>query len=577
VAAVNGGLDLEMPSGKFMNRATLLPAVKDGKVSEATIDEHVRRILRIAVQNGWLDHEQTDLSISLYNLEGRNLALQAARSSMVLLKNDGGLLPLDKSKIKTLAVVGPDAYPAVPVGGGSAGVRPFSSVDYLEGLANYLGSDSKVVYKNGIPTLSDMARETAFASDSSGDKRGLQAEYFSSPDLTGSRERKSSDSTINFGPEHLLPADFHSARWTGYYLAQNAGPYHLILQSTGEQGGARLFLDDKLVVDSWTLHKSLAHDVVLNLAAGPHQLRLEAYRQADWGRTTLRLGMVRADAIVDPEATAIATKADAVVVAVGFDPTTESEGSDRTFRLPPGQDELIQAMLAVNKNVIVVITSGGGVDMRAWGQRAPAVFQSWYSGQEGGTALAQLLFGDFSPSGKLPVSFDHSFEQSAVVNSYYPNGSDKQVKYTEGIFLGYRHYDKSGVKPLFPFGYGLSYTTFKYSNLTISPETASRDEPVTVSFDLTNTSSREGAEVAELYVSDKHAHVPRPVKELKGFAKLNLKPGETRRAAITLDRRAFSYYDVSGKQWKAEPGDFGILVGSSSEKIELNGTLHLSR
>jgi beta-glucosidase len=374
-----------------------------------------------------------------------------------------------------------------------------------------------------------------------------------------------------------LPSDVRSARWTGYYIAKSAGPYHIVLQDMGEQGGTRLFLDDKPVVDSWTLHKSLVHDVVMNLTAGPHQIRLEAYRVANWGRTALRLGIVSSDALVDPEAKAIAAKADAVVVAVGFDPTTESEGSDRTFSLPVGQDELIQAMLAVNKNVIVVITSGGGVDMRAWVERTPAILQSWYSGQEGGTALAQLLFGDYSPSGKLPVTFDRDFDENAAAKSYYPNGAGKQVKYSEGIFLGYRHYDKSGAKPLFPFGYGLSYTTFKYANLTISPAAMNGDEPVTVSFDVTNTGSREGAEVAELYVSDAHSHVPRPVKELKGFTRLNLKPGETGKAAITLDRRALSYYDVAGKQWKAEPGDFGILVGGSSEKIELKGTLALAR
>lgn len=577
VAAANGGLDLEMPSGKFMNRATLLPAVKAGKVSEAVIDEHVRRILRTALTMGWFDRDQTDLSIPLYNLEGRRVALQAALESMVLLKNDGKLLPLDKSKIKTLAIIGPDAYPAEPVGGGSAGVRPFSAVDYMEGLADYLGNSAKVVYTDGIPTLPEMARGTAFVTEASGGKPGLRAEYFASSDLSGSPVRTEVDANINYGSDHPLPPDFRSARWTGYYSVKNAGAYHLVLQAMGEQGGARVFLDDKPAIDSWTLHKSLVDDALLNLDAGPHQIRIEAFRLISWGSTTLRLGLVRSDSVVDPEASAIASKADAVVVAVGFDPTTESEGSDRTFHLPIGQDELIQAMLAANKNVIVVITSGGGVDMSAWVEHTPAILESWFSGQEGGTALAQLLFGDANPSGKLPISIERRFEDNPVYKSYYPNDGGKRVKYTEGVFLGYRHYDKSATKPLFPFGFGLSYTTFSYGNLSVSPQAVSGDQPVTVTFDLTNTGEREGAEVAELYVGDAHSSVPRPVKELKGFAKVNLKPGETKTVSLTLHRRDLSYYDVNGKQWKAEPGDFGILVGSSSENIELKGTLHLSK
>jgi beta-glucosidase len=579
VAAVNGGLDLEMPSGKFMNRATLLPAIQSGKVSEATIDEHVRRILRKAVQYGWLDRDQTELSIPLYNLEGRRVAVQTARESMVLLKNEGNLLPLDKGKIKTLAVIGPDAYPAEPVGGGSAGVRPFTAVDFMEGLANYLQGSAKVTYQTGIPSLREIARDTAYAMDSAGDKPGLQVEYFASTDLSGSPLRTETDTSVNFGRapfERPLPPDFHSGRWTGYYIAKQAGKYHVVLEGPHEHGGARVYIDDKLAIDSWQLHKAIVDDAVLDLTAGPHQIRLEMYRTVNWANQLL-LAIADSDTMVDPEARAIAAKADAVVVSVGFDPSTESEGGDRGFRLLPGQDELIQAMLAANKNVIVVVTSGGGVDMTAWADRAPAILESWYSGQEGGTALAELLFGEYSPSGKLPVTFDRRFEDSAVYHSYYPNGSDNQAKYTEGVFLGYRHYDKAGIKPLFPFGYGLSYTTFEYGNLSISPKTVNGDEPITVSFDVTNTGRREGAEVAELYVSDTHASVPRPAKELKGFSRVELKPGETKKATIELDRRSLSYYDAKDKIWKAEPGDFGILVGSSSANIELKGTLHLAR
>jgi beta-glucosidase len=580
VAAANGGLDLEMPSGAHMNRTTLLPALKAGKISEATIDDHVRRILRKAVQFGWLDREQNDASIPVYNIPGRAVALEGARSSMVLLKNDGNLLPLDKSKVKTLAIIGPDAYPGQPVGGGSAGVVPFHAMSFLEGVANYAGDGVKVTYSPGIPTLSDRADSTNFTTEVSGGKPGLKFERFLKDDLSGNPAEEGIDTHVNFGFEwpsfYSIPSRFRSSRWTGYYVAKDAGTYDAFLQGPGEDGAYRLFVDDRLVVENWNRATALVNYATMDLAPGPHKIRLELRRY--FGDPNLRLGIVNQASVVDPDVAATAGKADAVVVAVGFDPSSESEGADRTFRLPPGQDGLIQAVLAANQNVIVVVTSGGGVDMHAWVHRVPALLQSWYAGQEGGTALAQLLFGEVSPSGKLPVSFDRSFEENAVYKSYYADPTEsKKVKYTEGVFVGYRHYDKSSTKPQFPFGYGLSYTTFRYSNLSVTPQSGNLSEVVSVSFDLTNTGTREGAEVAQLYVSDTHSTVPRPVKELKGFAKVNLKPGETRRVTLTLDRRAFSYYDAQKKDWQAQPGDFSLLVGGSSENAPLKGVFQLTR
>jgi beta-glucosidase len=266
-----------------------------------------------------------------------------------------------------------------------------------------------------------------------------------------------------------------------------------------------------------------------------------------------------------------------VIICVGFDPKTESEGSDRTFQLPGGQDELIRQISAVNKNTIVVLTAGGNVDMTQWVDRVPAILHAWYSGQEGGTALAQILFGDYSPSGKLPVSFERRWEDNPTFHSYYPAKGESQVQYSESVFVGYRHYDRAQTKPLFAFGHGLSYTTFEYSGLSVTPRAGNLNEPITVSFEIKNMGQREGAEVAELYVGDSHASVPRPVKELKGFAKLNLKPGESRRVTLTLDRRAFSFYDVKKKDWSAEAGEFTILVGGSSDDIRLQDKFTLTR
>jgi beta-glucosidase len=576
VAAVNAGLDLEMPSGSHMNRATLLPAIQAGKVSQATIDDHVRRILRKAIAFGWLDRDQTDTSIPLYNPEGRRVSLEAARSSMVLLKNRGNLLPLDKTKIKTIAIVGPDAYPAQPVGGGSAGVRPFASVSFLEGIAAYAGDDIKVTYSSGLPALAEMAAATDFVTKTDGGKPGLNTEHFSSKDLSGKPYETVRDEHVtsgwDWGGYSGTPPQARSIRWSGYYLAKNEGDYEVFIQGPAELGGARLYLDDKLLLDSWTRATALVNCTTLHLTQGPHRVRLEFFR--GYGNPDIRMGILKTDSLVKAEVKALAAHTDVVVLAVGFDSDSESEAADRTFRLPPGQDELIKEVLAANPNVVVVVTSGGAVDTNAWIDRVPAMVQSWYSGQEGGTALAELLFGQYSPSGKLPVSYDRHFEDDAVFRSYYPNAGGKRVKYTEGVFVGYRHYDRTAAKPLFPFGFGLSYTTFKYSNLVVAPSPDGEDL-ATVSFDVTNSGDREGAEVAELYVSDSHSIVPRPRKELKGFAKVDLQPGETKNIVLRLDRRAFSYYDVNNEQWKAEPGEFGVLVGGSSDKIELQGKFRL--
>jgi beta-glucosidase len=214
--------------------------------------------------------------------------------------------------------------------------------------------------------------------------------------------------------------------------------------------------------------------------------------------------------------------------------------------------------------------------MTKWLGQVPAVLHAWYPGQEGGTALAQLLFGDFNPSGKLPATFERRPEDNPTFHSYYPQKGDKHVEYAEGVFVGYRGYEKAGTKPLFPFGYGLSYTTFTYSDLKIAPAAKGSGSLLAVGFKVKNSGSREGAEVAQVYVGDSHSPVPRPAKELKGFAKISLRPGETKQLTVLLDRRAFSYYDVAKHDWTAAPGDFSILVGDSSVDIKLQGKYSLS-
>jgi beta-glucosidase len=305
---------------------------------------------------------------------------------------------------------------------------------------------------------------------------------------------------------------------------------------------------------------------------GPAKIRIDFIPNQE--SSALVVGVARADEFVDPNVKKIASQADAAIVFVGFNTETEGEGADRPFQLLPGQDELIDAVLSANRNTIVVITAGGNVDMTKWIDRVPAVMHAWYGGQEAGTALAQLVFGDYSPSGKLPVSFERRWEDNATHDTYYPrNPGDNKVEYTEGLFVGYRHFDKDNVKPLFPFGFGLSYTTFAYSNLAVAP---AANGGATVSFDVRNTGRREGAEVAEVYVGADHSSVPGPVKELKGFTKVSLRPGESRHVTVPLDARAFQYYDVNAKDWTTYPGRFEILVGPSSAQIALRSKLSLS-
>lgn len=577
IEATNAGQDLEMPSGLHMNQQILKPAIEQGKVSVATVDDKVRRILRTALRFGWLDRDQTALSIPRYNLQGRQVALNAAREGITLLKNDGGLLPLSKSKIKSILIIGPDAYPAVHVGGGSADVQPFAAISYLEGLTNYAGKDLQVYYDRGLPTYSDLANATNFTTSQTNGESGLRAEYFNNLDLKGTPVISRTEQHVDYGTAArlLFPEQTLSSRWTGYYTPQESGSYEIFVQTHRERGGSyRLYVDDKLVLDNWTTLTALADYRTLRLDPKPHKIVLEQTGRGDRRAARLRMGVVRTGQLVSTNAKRLAASSDVVLVAAGFDSESEAESADRTFRLPLGQDELIQEMVAANKNTIVIMTSGGSMDMNAWLDRVRALIQAWYPGQEGGTALAEILFGDVNPSGRLPVTFERRWEDNPVHDSYYPEAGTKRVVYKEGLFVGYRGYEHYGTKPLFPFGFGLSFTSFTYSNLSIKPmsnsESGLRYE---VSFEVKNTGTREGADVAQIYVGDTHAKVPRPAKELKGFSKVNLRPGETKKVSVILDSRALSYYDVHAKQWRAEPGDFIVLVGRSSEQIELRGKL----
>ena len=254
-------------------------------------------------------------------------------------------------------------------------------------------------------------------------------------------------------------------------------------------------------------------------------------------------------------------------MSVGFSNETESEGSDRSFDMPFKQNELIQAIEKVNPNTIIVINAGGNVNMTPWIDQTKALIHAWYPGQEGNIALAEIIFGITNPSGKLPVSFETKWEDNPTYNSYWDDDNDLKVEFNEGIFPGYRGYDKSSVKPRFPFGYGLSYTTFGYGTPKVENKTIKPDQPLKFLIDITNTGNVDGAEAVQVYVSDPVSSLPRPVKELKAFDKVFLKKGETKTVPFKLNKDAFSYYDPSKHDWVIEPGEFKILIGSSSVDI----------
>jgi beta-glucosidase len=435
----------------------------------------------------------------------------------------------------------------------------------------------KVLTAVDVPVLDEVFESSEFVT-SPGGEHGLKGEYFSNEQLQGTPAMVRTDQHIHFdwGEGSFAPhqpIDHFAVRWTGYFVPKESGDYTFF---SSADDGVRLYLGDETVIDDWQPHSQTIDSYAKHLEAGQaYKVRFEYFESV--GSAIAGFGVARAESYIGRATKAIAAKSDAVIICVGFDPKTESEGSDRTFQLPGGQDELIRQISSVNKNVIVVLTAGGNVDMSQWVDHVPAILHAWYPGQEGGTALAQILFGDYSPSGKLPVSFERRWEDNPTFHSYYPAKGESRVQYSEGVFMGYRHFDRSDTKPLFAFGHGLSYTTFGYSNLSVTPRTGSLNEPITVSFDLKNTGHREGAEVAELYVGDSHASVPRPIKELKGFAKVNLKPGESKRLTLTLDRRAFSFYDVKKGDWSAEAGEFTILVGGSSDNIQLRDKFTLTQ
>lgn len=579
VAAANAGLDLEMPSGQHMNRDTLHPAIKAGKVSVATIDDKVSRMVRVMFRFGFFDRPQLDSSLPLYNPDSRQVALQAAREGTVLLKNSENLLPLDRTKITSIAVIGPTAHPAVTGAGGSSKVEPFRSVSPLDGIIALAGPNIKVYYAAGVDYDLDMIfRQAQFFNMPFRNEvvRGLKGEYFANAELSGMPAVTRTDRQVRFdwgesSPSPGMPADNFSARWTGKIRADAAGDYEFFVQG---DDGFRLSVKGQLLIDEWRDQAATLKSAKMRLAAGEEaDIRLEYFEHG--GSAELSFGWRKVTDAKESEAPRLAARADVAVVCVGFNSNTEGEGFDRSFGLSKDQQDLVKSVSAVNKKTIVVVVAGGNVGIADWVGDVGGLLHAWYPGQEGGTAIGEILFGDVNPSAKLPASFEKKWEDNATFNSYY--AKDGKLQYSEGVFLGYRHFDKKGLEPLYAFGFGLSYTTFEYRNLSITPTSRAADPKVIVKFEVANTGVREGAEIAQVYVGEKNPAVPRPVKELKGFEKVWLKPGESKSITVELGTPSFATYDVAKKNWVVKPGQFEVSVGSSSRLIRFSKEVTLSK
>jgi len=561
------GNDLEMPGGKFETVDKLKAALKDGSLTQAAVDDSVKRVLRAIIRVGLLDNQFKPDPAMVNSQEHQKLALQVARESLVLLKNDGGLLPLDRAKVHSIALIG-DTADHLQVGAeGSPEVKPFFTIQILDGMQKLVGSGTSV---NSIASTFEAPVPADVLAD-----HGFNAEYFDGAKLEGTPTLKRLDDHINFdsqtSPWPGAPDKDFCVRWTAGLKVPSSGVYSLIF--TGDNV-FHVKIDGKLVMDHRRKGPVTTREDDLDLSAGNvHQIEIEYFHTGD--HAAAKLTWIPPTDQPYADAVAAAKQADVAIVCVSTR-HTEGEGHDRpSMDLPENQDRLIQCVAAANKNTIVLLNNGTPVTMSRWIKQVPGLIEMWFPGEEGGQAVAEILFGDVNPSGKLPTTL-------AVERVDYPDygnfpGKDGSVHYQEGIYVGYRFFDNKKIEPLFPFGFGLSYTTFDYKNVRLSQPELAPGGRVEASVDVTNTGSRSGQEVVELFVHDLNPQIDKPVRELKQFSKLDLEPGQTRTVALTIAPRDLAYFDVAGKQWKADAGDYDIEIGASSRDIRGKTTLKLAQ
>ena len=574
--SVRAGLDLEMP-GPARARASLLAEAEADDATRAAVRTAARNLLRLMERTGTFEHPR-DVSVEAESDEEHSettaLIRRAGAEGVVLLKNDGALLPLPAGA--TVAVIGPNAATGQVMGGGSAQMNAHRRVAPLEGLRVALG-DERVTYALGcdndkyLPVLDAPVRITYRAPGS---------------DAVVGQEERSSGQVQWFALPEGVPSPFNATLTQVFQIAED-GPYEWSLISSGP---SRLRVDGEERLDNWTNWKlgsaffGFASDeaqATAHLQAGEHTVEVE-YRSEASGMVggTVRIGFRKPlpDNSVT-EAANVAAQADYAVVCVGTTGEWETEGEDRWgLTLPGRQDELVQAVARANPNTIVLLQTGGPVLM-PWLHEVRAVIQGWFPGQEAGHTLADVLTGRAEPGGRLPQTFPACLEDDPVHPEHpdrqYP-GEDGHVSYDEGLYIGYRHVDRAGLMPLFPFGFGLSYTTFELGEPRLSAETLEPGGELTVTLSVRNTGERAGQTVVQLYVRDAEARLDRPSKELKAFAKVTLEPNQVQDVTLALDMRALAYHDDTRRAWVADAGDFDLLIGTSSADLPRTARVQLT-
>ncbi|MGL4851071.1 MAG: glycoside hydrolase family 3 protein [Phocaeicola sp.] len=617
-AAIHG-LDLEMGSKRWFNREKMIPAIESGELSVELINEKIRRIYGPCIEMGFFDREQKLTHIPTYNPAANKAALEGAREGIILLKNDESFLPITDPQ--TIAVIGPTAnhnlvtdrfYNVQGItygGGGSSKVHPWHVTSLLEGvIAQY--PNSTVYYHEGISNRfkTKLFEKGGFVT-ATGD-RGLKASYYkldenalSEAELSLLREQAKAagrsdvaiiassgatlggsnslvkeqvERTVNYewwGAPHGLTelGENYKVVWEGLITPEQAGTIHLFVNT---QGGYILYLNGEVAIDASTSSSFHFGEKSIQVKVGEAvDVKLE-YTNRRSSPSEIRMGYCYESDIDFSEPVRLASNSDLVIFSAGLDGAIELEGRDRPFDLPFGQDHLINELAKVNENIIVNIIAGGAVNMTKWIDRVKSVLHALYPGQAGGQAIAEIIAGKVNPSAKLPFSIEKRWEDSPAYGNYDETRHERKVYYREGIFTGYRGYDKNQVEPLFPFGFGLSYTQFEYSNLEVEILSPEKRE-VKVSFDIQNSGKYAGAEIAQVYVRDVVSKEPRPLKELKGFEKVFLQTGETKRVELKLDEESFRYFNSKAKSWVMERGEFEIWVGSSSADIKFKKSIQL--
>jgi beta-glucosidase len=570
VGSANNGLDMEMPDSTYYGSA-LTTAVNNGQVSQATLNDHTRRILVSMFRQGLFDKTQTgNINAVVTTADHAATAKQVSIEGSVLLKNTNNVLPFT-GNTHTVAVLGSGGGTgAMTQGGGSAGVTASSIVTPYVGLKARGGSAVSVTYAQG-GARSDGALppiDTSLLTPASGSGHGLSADYFNNQTLSTpvvtSRVEPALDYTWNGGaPVPGTSGGSWSGRWTGKVAPPTTGTYTFSLTS---DDGSRLFVNGQKIIDQWQPQASTTRTGTIALTAGQAVSIQVDYYQAG-GSSNLTLGWLQPGQNLHDQAITTASNAD---VAVVFANKFEAEGSDvGDINLPADQNQLISDVAAANPNTVVVVNSGSAVTM-PWANSVRGIIEAWYPGQEDGNALASLLFGDSNFSGKLPVTFPKSLADVPANTAAQFPGTNNTVQYSEGINVGYRWYDKQNIAPAYPFGFGLSYTTFGYANLTVGNPDASGN--VAVAFDVTNTGPKAGSEIAQAYVGQP-ASSGEPPHNLRGFQRVTLNPGATQRVTLTLDPRSFQYWNGS---WTTAAGAQTIGVGSSSRDLRLNGSVTIT-